>query len=424
MIVISEENIHQYRSKIDTVTTKIWWMAGQLDASVLCNFPNLVKLDCSRQLISLEGIEYCPKLRRLNCSFGKLVSLVGIEHCQQLEWLECSNNRLISLTGIEGCPQLRDIDCSNNFLVSIAGLEQCIRLSRLDCYNNNLVSLISLKNCLQLHELECSGNQIASLAGIDGCAELWKLDCSGNQLVSLKGVECCPKLEELYFCQNQIVSLEQLVYLRYLRDFDHEGNPLDVQSIQVQRFFDRRDRCSASKSIYSDAQNVHDMHIQKTVCDSVQKLLADPKPEFSIDTVINSSLGKHAIELLVEYCTDGTVHSVHLLTYQELLGYVWNRIVQSEHQDELFRILEEQITDSECKCFTGRFNRTLSVLVGFYEDIVIAISDSSRISAIILALKDRIRPYDANAHREAAHKQLLTAGYTEVDIRPWLEAIE
>lgn len=450
MIVISEENIHQYRSRTDTVTTKIWWMTGQLDARVLCNFPNLAKLDCSsKQLVSLVGIECCSKLRRLKCNFSRLVSLIGIEHCQQLvwlecsnnqlaslegiehcqqlEWLDCSNNQLASLEGIESCPQLQELDCSNNLIVSLAGLDQCLRLSKLHCYNNNLTSLASLKHCSLLYELECSGNQLASIAGIESCTKLRKLDCSVNQLVSLKGVECCSQLEFLYFCHNQIASLEQIVYLRYLHDFDHEGNPLGVQSIQVQRFFDRRDRCdrrSVGKSIYSDAQNIHDVHIQKTVCDSVQRLLCDSKPKFSIDTVIDSSLGQHTIELLVEYCGDETVHSVHLLTYQELLGYVWNRIIQSEHRDELFRILEEQIGDSECKCFTGRFNRTLSVLVGFYEDIVISISNSSRISAIILALKDRTRPYDAKAHREAAHGQLLEAGYTEADIEPWLEAIE
>ena len=91
---------------------------------------------------------------------------------------------------------------------------------------------------------------------------------------------------------------------------------------------------------------------------------------------------------------------------------------------ELIKILEEQIIDSECKCFTGRFNRTLSVLVGFYEDIKINISDQSRIGAIILNRKEKIIPYDLNIHKETAVNELLNAGYSKEEIEPWIEAID
>ncbi|CAH6420558.1 Hypothetical protein MVR_LOCUS164 [uncultured virus] len=139
--------------------------------------------------------------------------------------------------------------------------------------------------------------------------------------------------------------------------------------------------------------------------------------------VIESGMDERAIRLLLEYCSDESVHSQHLLSLRELLSYVWARICRSEHKVELVKILAEQICDSECKCFTGRFNRILSVLVGFYPDIVIAISDNSRIGAIILAVKEQIDPYDAVQHRALAHKQLLEAGYQEAEIEPWLEAI-
>ncbi len=88
------------------------------------------------------------------------------------------------------------------------------------------------------------------------------------------------------------------------------------------------------------------------------------------------------------------------------------------------KILEEQIADSECKCFTGRFNRTLSVLVGFFDDIKINISDKSRISAIILNSKEKIFPYDTIKHKDTATKELIEAGYVEADFKDWIEAIE
>ena len=204
---------------------------------------------------------------------------------------------------------------------------------------------------------------------------------------------------------------------------DCNGNPLEPQTIQIQRLLNRINNNHKS-SIYSDNQNVHDVTIQRTVCDSIQCLLKDPKPNFSIDLIINSNLNSKTIESLIEYCQDDTIHSIHLITFMELLSYVWQRIEKSIDKAELIKILEEQIIDSECKCFTGRFNRTLSVLVGFYEDIKINISDQSRIGAIILNSKEKIIPYDIDVHKERAVNELLNAGYSREEIEPWIEAID
>lgn len=291
---------------------------------------------------------------------------------------------------------------------------------------NRLKSLAELEHCSQLQALYCSQNLLTSLVNIVSCSELGSLDCARNRLVSLEGIECCLKLETLYCSNNQLTHVGHLVYLPHLSTLYYSGNPLEIQNIQIQRFLERFEytyRFRTGSSIYSDRQTVHNTHIQKTVCESIRRLLSDSKPIFSIETIINSNLSKHTIELLVEYCADGSLHSVHLISYMELLSYVWARIERHEHRDELFRILAEQVNDSECKCFTGRFNRTLSVLVGFYDDIVIEISDSARIGAIILAIEKRLVPYDSKVYRETAYTELLAAGYTIEKIRPWLEAI-
>ncbi|CAH6420554.1 Hypothetical protein MVR_LOCUS163 [uncultured virus] len=139
--------------------------------------------------------------------------------------------------------------------------------------------------------------------------------------------------------------------------------------------------------------------------------------------VVESGMDERAIRLLLEYCDDESVHSAHLLSFKELLGYVWTRICRSEHKAELIKILGEQMCDSECKCFTGRINRLVSVLAGFDSDIVIEISDSSRIGAIILAVKEKVKPYDPVIHHELAHKLLIEAGYVEDEIQSWIDAI-
>ena len=391
---------------------RIYWYAqlGPLDAAILRNFPNLRVLSCHNcGLESLEGIEVCAQLQELYCYGNRLTSLAGIEHCPLLQKVHCANNRITTLIEAEHCPQLWFLNCADN----------------------ELVSLTELNGCSQLHKLNCGRNQITSLTGIENCTQLLRLDCSGNQLETLQGVEGCLQLQRLDCRWNRIQSLEPLVYLRYLtvcEYWDNHVDDQDAQTIQVQRFltrfaYSRFNTDYTDNTIYGNKQNVHEAHVEKSVRESVQRLLKDPRPTFSIKDIVSSGLDVKAVKLLQQYCHDCHPHSVHLLTYSELVSYVWARIDRSEHKAELIKIMGQQICDSKGMCFTGRFNRMLSVLVGFYEDIIINISDRSRISAIILTIKSKISPYDPEEHRKFARQALTEAGYNENSIKDWLRAI-
>ena len=191
------------------------------------------------------------------------------------------------------------------------------------------------------------------------------LYCSDNRMTSLTGLENCIQLKELYCQRNELTTLDTIIHIRGLRRISDSGNPFNIHSPQIRRFISMVGSVNTDSSIYGNGQNVHDMHIQKTVCDSVKRLLTDPKPSFCTKMISYSDLDEKTKNALLMYCKDKCVHSLHLLTYEELLSYVWARIMRSEHKAELFKILAERIPDSERMCFTGRFNRTLSVLVRF-----------------------------------------------------------
>ncbi len=412
----------------------------------LSNCVNLQKLFCNNNKIaSLEPLRYCVNLQTLNFSSNKIVSLEPLTNCINLQILNCNCNKIATLEQLSNYVNLQKLYCSGNKIVSLKPLRNCVNLQGLDCGENQIATLKPLTNCINLQYLYCSDNQIRSLKPLSNCVNLqqlycfknWlttleplsncvilrELCCSNNWLTSLEALSYCINLESLYCQRNQITSLEPLVYLTRLNKIYYFDNPIEIQTLQIQRMLNRI-QSNLNSSIYKNNQNVHDTEIQRTVCDSVQSILKDPKTDFTMDDVINSSLNKSTIESIIEYCQDQTVHCVHLINYQELFSLVWNRIENSIHKSELMKILEEQIADSECKCFTGRFNRTLSVLVGFYDDIKINISDKSRISAIILNTREKIIPYDAVKHKEVAKKDLIEAGYSEVDFKDWIEAIE
>ena len=410
----------------------------------------LQELYCSSNRISsLKHLELCPMLEILKCSSNDLESMDGIQNCSHVRTVVCCYNKLSTLTHIRGCTSLIDLDCSDNRLRSIE-LEECINLRRLECDGNKLdiqsircapslrilsipcsiigrmnklITLDGIERFEYLEELYCQRHRLTSLAGIERCQHLRKLNCSSNKLKTLAGVEQCHLLRELVCSDNQLKTLDQIVYLQHLTTISVWANPLRTLSLQVERFMNRLQNVNRDGSVYMDKQNVHDTYVQKTVRDSIQRLLTDPKPVFDLESMLESNLSEHTKQRIVEYCGDRTVHSVHLLTYAELLAYVWARIVKSEHKDELVGILDEQIQDAECLCFTGRFNRTLSVLVGFCEDIVISISDNSRISAIVIAARTMPEACDPAQHRVIAQDKLLEAGYNLDQVQPWLDAI-
>ncbi|CAH6420590.1 Hypothetical protein MVR_LOCUS172 [uncultured virus] len=178
-----------------------------------------------------------------------------------------------------------------------------------------------------------------------------------------------------------------------------------------------------AKTVYEDKQNVHDTSVQQSVCDSIKRLCTDPKPAFTIEMLVQADIDADVIETIRVFGRDGTRHSICGLTYVELLGYVWQRIEQHESRSELYRVLQQQVRESCDVCFTGRFNRLLSVLVGFSEDITITISDQAQIAAVILAIKARVDPYNSNTHADLARTELLDLGYSSEDTQPWLDAI-
>lgn len=483
-IYISYDNVSRYRKGPFPDVTGIEWDAGtRLEGYFLRRFPNLEMLSCRGcGLLSLRAIKGLTKLKVLDCSNNKLVSLEairglnlrilrcsnngitrldGIQSCTDLEVLDCSSNRLHSLVEESGCQRLRELLCSSNRLRSIQGIKYFPNLVKVDCGSNPLQSIAAPQVSPSVTELHCSSSGLLSLEGIGDYVGLEVLRCRDNRLTSLAGIEACTRLRDLNCAQNaltaidsiitlsnlrsfacefnQIASLDPIVYLKRLNYFQYSNNPLEIQSVRCQRYIARYQTAQypgryggvyahhSESTVYDNGQNVHDVHIQQSVCRSLSSLLTDPNPTFTsayLQTMImRTNMSDQVKQLLTRYCADKSMHSVHMINYEELLGYVWNRITGSEHSTELFKILSQLILDSDGKCFTGRFNRTLSVLVGFYPDIKIEIADTSRISAIIITIQKRIDPYDPTIHAEVATIELQEAGYSLDEIKPWLDAI-
>jgi hypothetical protein len=150
------------------------------------------------------------------------------------------------------------------------------------------------------------------------------------------------------------------------------------------------------------------------------------------DNIMNEILNDNILtdkckELLLEYSSNLDFHSVLLLNFKELLCHCWITINNLETKDEIKKILNIEMLDSECKCFTGRITRLVNCLNGLSDLVKINISDNQQIGNIIIIIKEQLRNnsnYTIERHKELVKNELEERGYNETIINEWLDYIE
>jgi len=171
--------------------------------------------------------------------------------------------------------------------------------------------------------------------------------------------------------------------------------------------------------IFSDTQNIHASSIQTSTKQSIDALFKTPyncsKEEITKECF---SWNISCFPSLLSYLDDTEVHSTMLVSFYDVFVKVFGRIMESEHKEEIIKRLDEELEESECKCFTGRLTRLVNCLVGYYDDIVVSISDSERISAIILSTLNGEEMNDEL--KEVCRGKLKEADISDAEIDKWL----
>ena len=295
---------------------------------------------------------------------------------------------------------------------------------KLDLSNRNLTEIPPIPD--DITELDLSDNEISEIKEGVFPPGLQDLYLGGNQIRELVEGVFPPGLQTLCMPKNKIAELPiHLLNLRGLRMFIYNGNPFEHISLPVQRWLDRFNReITENNQVYSDTQNIHNSNIQRSFRSSLENIMKD-KPTLSLDecknALLTSPLTEQVKREILNFCDDKTEHSVYLITFEDLFHYVMNRILIHSECSEILKILEEEIKDTICKCFTGRMTRLLNVLNGFYPDIQLQIGSNEQITNVILMLKDK---YEGEELKEKVRVELKERGYEESVIDEWISFIE
>ena len=419
---------------------------------------DIVKLNWEQFSTCPGKLKHCTQLKQLYCN-GKHLTYLPFElgRCTQLQLFDCSNNRLTYLPGEIGfCTRLHYLNCEFNMLRTLPmELCFCTELIHLICHTNRLTSLpVEIGLCTQLLKLNCSYNQLTSLpVEIGLCTQLIHLICSGNKLTylpvelglctQLTRLYCdfnlltylptelglCTQLQYLYCDNNQITSLPtELGLCTQLQYLCCSSNPIEYIPPNILGLLNRN---RYRQHLYTDTQSVHNHSIQQGIRNGIMYLLTK-KPTITFDELTQQILtepilSEQSKRLLMEYMGNEEVHSIFNITFKELLLNVISHVntFDTTMQHNFFEILNTEITDSECKCFTGRLSRLVNSLNGLDEHIQVHISENEQIGNIIIVCKNRMNnsEYNVELHKEMVRSELLLRNVNIDTIEKWLEYI-
>ncbi len=177
--------------------------------------------------------------------------------------------------------------------------------------------------------------------------------------------------------------------------------------------------------MYNDHQNVHNSEINKSISQSIYAILnSSNNNEFNMNDIITDIiLTSQTKESLVEYSECADVHSTLNVTFKEVLQSVWFIIKNHKDGEEIKRILNAEMSESICKCFTGRLSRLINTLNGFDDRVCIKISNNDAIGNIIVMIIAKNSDKNITEQKEICKQELLSRGYTLDIIDEWIEYI-
>jgi Leucine-rich repeat (LRR) protein len=403
---------------------------GQLSSLTRLHLSNNKLVDIPKEISQLSSLTalylYNNQLVDIPNEIGQLSSLTE---------LYLDHNQLLAIPNEIGqLSSLTHLDLSSNKLVDIPKeIGQLSSLTALYLGFNQLIDIPKeIGQLSSLTELYLSNNQLVDIPKeIGQLSSLTELYLTSNQLINIpKEIGQLSSLTKLHLSNNQIASLPiELIQLRRVY-INYSGNQIEYIPPNLLRFL-KRGRIDYQK-VYSDGQNVHNHSIQDGISQSINYIMTQ-KPILSAeqlnDFIINSKhMSDKTKQLLIEYSENPDLHSRFGISFSELLLNVFSLIElhHHEHKEEMYSILNTEMADAQCKCFTGRIGRLVNCLNGFDPNIIIHISNSEQIGNIIGLIQCQLKAtgtYSIQTHIDLVRKELLERGYDDTVINEWVDAL-
>ena len=432
-------------------------------------------------MISINGKMVNKDIKNLNLSFNNNLTQLPVEIGQltHLTELNLSNNKLTHLpVEIGQLIQLTTLYLNHNNLTQLpVEIGHLTQLTTLIIYGNNLTQLpVEIGQLTQLTTLHLSFNKLTKLpVDIGQLKQLITLNLSFNKLTKLPvEIGQLTQLTTLYLSDNRLthlpveigqltqlttlslycnnitklpVDIGQLIQLTtlYLQNNKLTHLPVEIGQLTqlttlylsdnmienllnpiIQRVIQRIENRPNGNTIYTDRENVHSSSIQQSIKDSINNLMNAFIVDYSLTYLDWLVLTQKTKEIITEYMDCNDIHTMLNITFKELFIAVVIEMdkLSPDLQIEIQKRLNEEMLDSECKCFTGRISRLVNCLSGYSDKVRIQISENEELSNILTVIMSKRELKTIEMLKKEVNLALTERGYEDTKIREWLEYVE
>lgn len=182
----------------------------------------------------------------------------------------------------------------------------------------------------------------------------------------------------------------------------------------------------------ADNQNVHRADSVKMVTETVERVLkiAVPKDYKWSTKHVSKTVGEiitechlqpnTCVQFMNRYLAHENIYNLGMGIYGRVMDGVWQFIKNSEHKEDLCKILKSELKDNIGMCLQGNLTRICNVLAGYLEGIG---SQETPVERLGREMPKLMEIEDDEKRVEAAKKVLSDVGLPEAEWGAWLEAV-
>jgi len=182
-----------------------------------------------------------------------------------------------------------------------------------------------------------------------------------------------------------------------------------------------------------DRQNVHTTQSVQMTKEIVERVLKIAVPEeyrwnprmvskTPGEIIVECRLRPNSVaQFITRYLQSENIYEMGVGIFGKVLDSVWQYVRNSEHKEDLCKILAQELRDNEGMCLQGNLTRLCNVLAGYLEGVGPQESPAERLGRELPKLME-IEDYPTRMN--TARGVLRDVGMPEAEWAPWLEALE
>lgn len=152
-------------------------------------------------------------------------SLEGLQHCKALMKLDLEKNEIVDLAPIRELKLLQSVDLASNKIQSLEPLSGLTAIQYLHIANNGIEDIGAIRGMIKLQSLYAAGNKIKKLEPVFGLKKLWTLDVASSPVEDLNGIAELRGLQTINLKGSGAKNLDFIKSMREVRLLILQENP-------------------------------------------------------------------------------------------------------------------------------------------------------------------------------------------------------